>query len=88
MTGRAHVVVSNELLARLLRYRPMFEQLEIHSAEPFGPKTHILDLSSPVLAPDCSGSQDMVIEGEAISFRPGDEFVPADLQSLIAGAEA
>lgn len=88
MTGRAHVVISDELLARLLRYRPMFEQLEIHSAKPFGPKTHILDLSSPALNSDCSGSQDMVIEGGTISFRPGDEFVPADLRSLIAGAEA
>ena len=86
--GRAKVVVSNDLLARLLRYRPMFDQIELHDARPFGPRTHILDLSSPALAPDCSGHQDMVIEGGTISFRPGDEFVPADGTSLLAGDEA
>ena len=86
--GRAKVVVHKDLLARLVRYRPLFDQIELHSAEPFGPRTYILDLSSPALSSDCSGCQDMVIEGDAISFRPGDEFVPADGPSLLAGKEA
>lgn len=88
MSGRAKVVVHSDLLARLVRYRPLFEQIVLHSANPFGPHTYILDLSSDALASDCSGCQDMVIEGDTISFRPGDEFVPANGPSLIAGDEA
>ena len=76
MMGRAHVVTSEGVLARILRTQELFAQVEIHSAKPHGPGMMLLDLSSTLIDHVSSDYQDMSLDGLRLCFKHGDEFVP------------
>ena len=66
--GRAHIETTGEIAA-LLELEPYSSQLVIERSTDTGDNAYWLLVSSPLLADDCKGVQELILDGDKIRFR-------------------
>ena len=63
--GRAHIIVTNELLARMKDPGgDIARRVTVIQSRPFCDETHLVCISTPILPDGYHGSQDIILEDD------------------------